>query len=151
MPYHSHRLVEVCCKQHGMIISFHLSHTIGFSFGGLLACAIAACVWDLPYISSSLLKENLVCITFAQPHIPVPWLPEVAKECPDLVSTMHTVYWEGDVVPRLTMFLNECCSSLGSKESKASLQLKMRDQAGLVRNNHFETWRPQCTFSISLQ
>ena len=88
---------------------------------------------DLPYISSSFLKENLACITFAQPHIPVPWLSEVARERPDLVSTIHTVYWEGDVIPRLARFLNEYCSSLGSEESKGSLQLKMRDQVGLVR------------------
>ena len=111
---------------------------VGFSFGGLLACAIAACVWDLPYISSSFLKENLACITFAQPHIPVPWLPEVARERPDLVSTIYTVYWEGDLVPRLARFLNECCSSLGSDESKVSLQLKMRDQVGLVRVNNID-------------
>ena len=115
-----------------------MSH-VGFSFGGLLACAIAACVWDLPYISSSFLKENLACITFAQLHIPVPHLPEVTRERPDLVSTIHTVYWEEDLVPRLARFLNECCSSLGSEESKGSLQLKMRDQAGLVRNDNFDT------------
>ena len=113
---------------------------VGFSFGGLLACAIAACVWNSPYISSNLLKENLACITFAQPHIPVPWLPEVARECPDLVSAIHTVYWEGDPVPRLARFLNECCSSLGSEESKASVQLKMRDQVGLVRGNNSYTY-----------
>jgi len=88
-------------------------------------------VWDSEYIRSSLLKENLVCITFAQPHIPVPGLPEVAIEQPDLVSTIHTIYWEGDLVPRLSRFLNECCSSLGSEE-KHSLQLKMQTQPGLV-------------------
>ena len=105
----------------------------GFSFGGLLACAIASHVWDSDYIQSSLLKENLVCITFAQPHIPVPGLPEVAIERPDLVSTIHTVYWEGDLVPRLSRFLNECCSSLGS-EGKHSLRLGIQSQPGLVQN-----------------
>jgi len=88
-------------------------------------------VWDSEYIPSSLLKKNLVCITFAQPHVPVSGLPEVAIEQPDLVSTIHTVYWEGDLVPRLSRFLNECCSSLGSEE-KHSLQLKMQTQPGLV-------------------
>ena len=123
--------------------------TIGFSLGGLLACAIAACVWDLPYISSNLLKENLACITFAQPHIPVQWLPEVARERPDLVSTVHTVYWEEDLVPRLARFFNECCSSLGSEESKASVQLKMRDQVGLVRNDNIDTQPHACSVHFS--
>jgi len=111
----------------------HLNHffQIGFSFGGLLACAIASRVWDSDYIRSSLLKENLVCITFAQPHIAVPGLSQVAIEQPDLASTIHTIYWEGDLVPRLSRFLNECCSSLGSEE-KHSLQLKMQTQPGLV-------------------
>ena len=94
---------------------------------------MAACVWDSDYIPANLLKENMVCITFAQPHIPVPGLPEVAQERPDLVSTIHTIYWEGDLVPQLSRFLNECCSSLGSEE-KHSLQLKMQSQPGLVRD-----------------
>ena len=77
----------------------------------------------------------------------MPWLPEVTRERPDLVSTIHTVYWEGDTVPQLTRFLNECCSSFGSEESKASVQLKMRDhgQVGLVRDDN-DKW-PQCVFS----
>ena len=109
---------------------------IGFSFGGLVACAIASRVWDVDTtgcIWSRLLKENLVCITFAQPLIPVPLLPKVAQERSELISTIHTIYWEGDLVPRLSRFLNECCSSLGNEE-KHSLQLKMQTQPGLVQN-----------------
>ena len=102
----------------------------GFSFGGLLACAIASRVWDVDTtgcIGSNLLKENLVCITFAQPLIPVPLLPKVARERSELISTIHTIYWEGDLVPRLSRFLSECCSSLGSEE-KHSLRLGMQTQ-----------------------
>lgn len=108
---------------------------VGFSFGGLLACAVAACVWDTPYISSSLLMENLVCITFAQPNVPVPFLPEVAREHPELISTIHTVYWEEDLVPRLSRFLNECCSSLrdGAEDSRSGIKLKMQEHQKLVR------------------
>ena len=108
--------------------------TLGFSFGGLLASAFTAHLWHSSSISSTCLKQNLTCITFAQPHIPIPWFSLVAKECQDMVSTMHTVYWKEDVVPRLAMALNECCSSLGSKESQSSPQLDIKNPLGLVRS-----------------
>ena len=82
----------------------------GFSFGGLLACAVAALVWSSPYISSDLLKENLACITFGQPHVRVPFLPDVARQRPDLLSTIHCIYHHDDAVPYLMSFLDESSS-----------------------------------------
>ena len=72
----------------------------GFSLGGLLACCVHAEIWDQPNISSHI-KENLVCITFAQPHVPVPGLDDLAEDFPDIGSTIHAVQFERDLVPRL--------------------------------------------------
>ena len=109
----------------------------GFSFGGLLACAIAAEVWNTPYIGSDLLKENLVCITFAQPHVSVPMLVDVVRQRAELASTIHGIYSQDDVVPRLMRFLDESWSSqtlLDSKESKPGTQLIVPDKLKAVRS-----------------
>ena len=36
----------------------------------------------------------------------------------DMVSVIHTIHLQDDVVPRLLPVLNECCSELGPKEDK---------------------------------
>ena len=92
----------------------------GFSFGGLLACAVAALVWRSPYISSDLLKENLACITFGQPHVRVPFLPDVARQRPDILSTIHCIYHHDDAVPYLMSFLDESCSSEAQLKAQGS-------------------------------
>ena len=58
-----HHIVVITGIYHVLMQKNGPSLFLGFSFGGLLACTVAACVWDLPYISLDLLK-NLVCITF---------------------------------------------------------------------------------------
>ena len=109
-------------------VHYHACSFAGFSFGGLLACSIAACVWNAPYIHSSLLKQNLACITFGQPHIPVPQLLEVSKQRPDLSTTIHSIYSHDDVVPRLSRFLNECCTSVGDFTRPPNILLKVQEQ-----------------------
>ena len=110
---------------------------LGFSFGGLLACTVAACVWDLPYISSDLLKENLACITFGQPHVTLQIVQKVATQRPDLTSTIHTVYSQDDCVPQLVRLLDESWSSealLQGAES-SGIQLKVPENRKVVREN----------------
>ena len=85
----------------------------GFSFGGLLACAVTASVWETPYISTDLLRQNLVCITFDQPHVAMPMLDRVASQRPELVSTIHSFHCEDDPVPRLLRFLDMSWSQEG--------------------------------------
>lgn len=100
---------------------FH-THTIGFSFGGLLASTVAACVWDTPYISSDLLKENMTCITFGQPHVAVEIIERVARRRPKMVSTIHAIFISGDQVPSLMGLLDECWSSdIQQSQSKSAV------------------------------
>ena len=90
----------------------------GFSFGGLLACAVTASVWETPYISTDLLRQNLVCITFGQPHVAMPMLDRAARQRPELVSTIHSFYCEDDPVPRLLRFLDVSWSQEGMVNGK---------------------------------
>ena len=79
----------------------------GFSFGGLLASTVTALVWDLPYISADLLKDNLTCITFGKPCVSVRVIQTVAQRRPEISTTIHSIYSESDVVPSLMSFLDE--------------------------------------------
>ena len=95
---------------------------VGFSFGGLVACAVTAQVWHSSYISSQHLQENLTCITFAQPHLEVPLLEEIARECPSIAGTIHCIYYNEDLIPRLARILDHSCSQALTKQECAEDQ-----------------------------
>ena len=67
-------------------------------------------VWDTPYISAELLKENLACITFGQPHVRVDVVQRVARRRPEMVSTIHAIFTEEDLLPSFMGLLDECWS-----------------------------------------
>ena len=108
---------------------------IGFSFGGLLASAIAASVWDAPFISSDLLKENMTCITFGQPHVMIDVIQSVAKRKPEMISTFHSVYLEDDHIPSVLSLLDECWSAKVQKqqsEGTVGMQLPLAADTNAV-------------------
>ena len=100
----------------------HILVHVGFSFGGLVACAVAAQVWHSSYISSQHLQENLICITFAQPHLEVPQLEDIVRECPSITSTIHCIYYNEDLIPRLVRILDQSCSQALTKQESAEDQ-----------------------------
>ena len=106
------------CHPQILLIGSCVCLPTGFSFGGLLACSIAAQIWLSRYLSYRLLQDNLVCITFAQPHIPVPQLAAVARECPEIASTIHAIYNKEDPVPQLMALLNLPISSIVEKKRR---------------------------------
>jgi hypothetical protein len=86
-------------------------------------------VWDTPYISAELLKENLTCITFGQPHVRINVVQRVAKRRPEMISTIHAIFTEVDHLPSLMGLLDECWSD--------RLQLaQSRDALGIHLSNH---------------
>ena len=87
------------------------SFNTGFSFGGLLACAIAVSVWNTPYLSTDLLIENLACVTFGQPFVAEQLVKRVALTRPGIVSTLHAIYTQDDVVPSLMRLLDDSWSA----------------------------------------
>ena len=94
-----------------------------------MACAVAAQVWHSSYISSQHLQENLVCITFAQPHLEVPQLEDIARDCPSIRSTIHCIYYDEDLIPRLARILDHSCSQslakLESAEDQPEVKMKI--------------------------
>ena len=69
-------------------------------------------VWNLPYISSDLIKENLICITFGKPLVSVKLIESVARRIRGGISPIiHSIQMEDDPVPSLVHFLDESWSS----------------------------------------
>jgi len=66
---------------------------IGFSFGGLIAVAIAAKIWNLPHVSMQNLRR-LKCITFGQPQIRMMSVEQVVDRFPEFVESVHALYLE---------------------------------------------------------
>ena len=120
IPFHIPPNLYTCSYMHACII------VIGFSFGGLLASAIAASVWDAPFISSDLLKENMTCITFGQPHVKIEVIQSVARRKPEMISTFHSVYLEDDHIPSVLSLLDECWSAkLHKQQSEGTVGIQL--------------------------
>ena len=78
----------------------------GFLLGGLLACSITTQIWKCGVFSAQHLQERLSCITFSQPFINLPGLPELVESYPEIVSTLYAVYKDGDAYPKMVKYLN---------------------------------------------
>lgn len=106
-----------------------------------MASAVAAQVWHSSYISSEHLQENLICITFAQPHLEVPQLEEIARECPSITSTIHCIYYNEDLIPRLTRILDHSCSQAltkqGSTEDQPVVKMKIPLKQSQANVSHY--------------
>ena len=89
-------------------------------------------VWSLPYISSNLLRENLVCITFGKPLVSIKLAQSVAQRRPDISSTIHSIQMEGDPVPSLMNFLDVSWSAQELSESNNGSQNVMTFAANTV-------------------
>ena len=116
-------------------INCNSSIMTGFSFGGLLAAALTAHVWETPYFPAALLKQNLVCITFGQPHVTVPMLESAAAQNPELASCIHSFYCEDDPVPRLLRVLDRSWSQEDTHKEKSHVVLPM--DVSLLTDVHY--------------
>ena len=74
---------------------------LGFSFGGLLACCCAARLWKESCTRIETLERSVMCITFGQPLIDIPYVQDTIKNCPTFENNIHSIYDKEDVFPKL--------------------------------------------------
>lgn len=74
---------------------------IGFSFGGMLACCNAARLWKETYIDIDLLEKHVICITFGQPVVAIPYVDGVIEKYTKFEEAVHSIYDEEDDFPKL--------------------------------------------------
>lgn len=88
-----------------------LSNVLGFSFGGLLACSIAAKLWNLPFFNANILLQNVTCIMFGPPYVnfssPLPHLEEAIHQFPDISQSFHSFHLRDDIIPMLYLVASE--------------------------------------------
>lgn len=79
----------------------HACMHAGFSFGGMLACYNAARLWKETCISVDILEKNVVCITFGQPMLAIPYVDKTIASYTKFEATIHAIYDQEDVFPKL--------------------------------------------------
>ena len=119
------------------IISPSFNSVIGFSFGGLLAKAVAARMWREPLLSVESLQENVACITLGAPMITLPVVTMAMEEAPQFGSTVHSIMLDSDPIPKFCMFLDPRCEEVGSEVLLPSLRNSLEVTKLLVHNNNY--------------
>ena len=86
---------------------------IGFCFGGMLASYITTTrLWKNLSLGWEHLQESLVCITFAQPLLPVPKLGSYVQDFPEIAKSIHSIHYERDKIPLVISLLDQEKSSV---------------------------------------
>lgn len=75
----------------------------------MLACCVTANLWKETYVSIDTLQKNVICITFGQPMINIPFVQEAIKHFPQLRNTIHLIYDKEDVFPFMFRYFNIGC------------------------------------------
>ena len=117
-----------------IIILWHCDNCVGFSFGGMLACYVAANLWRKSFISGDVLEKNVLCITFGQPLITIPYVEEAIKDFPALESTIHCVYDKEDFFTRVFHYFAIGCQHYFSS-SQAVKALSQATSETLLTTN----------------
>eukprot|EP00731_Ephydatia_muelleri_P033464 Em0030g21a len=86
----------------------------GFSFGGMLACFVAASIWNSSVISPEEFKHRVICITFGQPLIGIPLVEDIINTSHEFRESIHLIFDQTDVIPRLLRFTSSTKAQLGS-------------------------------------
>ena len=75
----------------------------------MLACCIAGNIWEMSYIGNEVLEKNVVCITFGQPLITIPFVQSVMRKFPKFEATIHSIFDKEDSVPQLLRYFRVGC------------------------------------------
>ena len=71
---------------------------VGFSFGGMLACCVAARLWQST-TDQDVLLQRVICITFGQPFLHIKMVEDQIRICPKFEKSIHSVFNKDDFVP----------------------------------------------------
>ena len=84
---------------------------VGYSFGGMLACYVAANLWKENCVTLDVLQRNVICITFGQPLIELPFVNNATGRFSEAFKrSVHTYFSHDDPLPFLLRYF---CGSQG--------------------------------------
>lgn len=88
-----------------------MSPSVGFSFGGMLACCVMANLWQESQISAEDLQKQAMCITFGQPFMKIQLVDEVLRICPEFKKSIHSVFLKDDLFPQIMGYVSLSATS----------------------------------------
>ena len=93
-----------------------------------MASCIAAHLWNESFLTVKQLRSNVMCITFGQPFIEVPYIRKAIDHFSDLKYTFHYIYDEEDLFPSLLQYY----AFVGEEDSSSRVhhlqQMMIRDK-----------------------
>lgn len=78
---------------------------IGYSSGGLTASSILSKLWQLPYFSGDILRQNVVCIIFGITPIGPQHIQALEENLNIFRSSCHVFLLEGHIHVSLYMYI----------------------------------------------
>ena len=82
---------------------------------------MAAGIWNSSVISPEEFKSRVICITFGQPLISIPFVENIIESSCDFRESVHLIFDDNDVIPRLLRFTNFTKTQSGACIEKADL------------------------------
>ena len=83
----------------------------------MLACYVAASIWNSSVIRPEEFKCRVICITFGQPLISIPHVEEIMKS-PEFRESVHLIFDKNDLIPRLLRFASSTKTQLSPFNEK---------------------------------
>ena len=100
-----------------------LIQLLGFSYGGLLATCFTSHLWRAGILLRvPLLQKNVMCITFGQPLISIPFVNNTILRFPALENTIHLVLNKQDKVPGVLRYFQLGCILKAQEKRDATCQ-----------------------------
>lgn len=90
-----------------------------------MACYIAANIWKKSYISVGVLERSVVCITFGQPLISLPFVQDTIRKFPQFEATVHSVFDKEDIVPRLFRYFRVGCTHYHHSGTSTTMKMAL--------------------------
>ena len=92
---------------------------VGYLFGGMLACYVAANLWKENCVTLDVLQRNVICITFGQPLIELPFVNNATDRFSEAFKrSVHTYFSHDDPLPFLLRYF---CGSQGDNGLRSPL------------------------------
>ena len=114
----------------------------------MLACYAAANLWKKSFISGDVLEKNVICITFGQPLIPIPYVEEAIKDFPQFEATIHAVYDKEDFFPRVLYYYAVGCNHYYEAIKTLSQAVDQPQAASLLSTNAMVISYTRCDSEI---
>lgn len=95
----------------------------------MLASCVTSYLWRAGFLlSTDLLQKNVMCVTFGQPLISIPYVMSTIQKFPSLENTIHLILNKQDKVPSILHYYQMGCilEGQGTLEATSTIETTVR-------------------------